>query len=76
MAHNPGIHVRSDERWGELAPLINEVRPLCRVPHDNLRQTFEAILWRHQEGAKWRSIPSELGPWRKTAKAGVGSGWF
>jgi transposase len=22
-----------------------------------------AILWRHQNGAKWRAIPAELGPW-------------
>ena len=28
-----------------------------------MRRTFEAILWRHQNGAKWRSIPPELGPW-------------
>ena len=68
MADNPGIHVLSDERWAELAPLINEVRPHCKVPHDNLRQTFAAILWRHQNGAKWRSIPTELRPWWKAAQ--------
>jgi transposase len=22
-----------------------------------------AILWRHQNGAAWRAIPAELGPW-------------
>ena len=54
-------HSRSDRRAvAELEPLIDAVRPPCKVPHDNLRETIEAILWRHQNGAKWRSIPGEL----------------
>src|SRR3954470_23856415 len=68
MTENPGIHVLTDARWAELEPLIDEVRPHCKVPHDNLRETIEAILWRHQNGAKWRSIPGELGPWWKAAQ--------
>src|SRR3954466_4748224 len=68
MMDNPGIHVLSDTQWGVLAPLINEVRPHCKVPHGDLRQTIEAILWRHQNGAKWRGIPTELGPWWKAAQ--------
>jgi hypothetical protein len=27
-----------------------------------LRRTVEAIFWRHQNGAKWRSVPAELAP--------------
>jgi transposase len=27
-----------------------------------------AILWRHQNGAKWRSVPAELGPWSRAAQ--------
>jgi hypothetical protein len=50
MTENPGIHVLSDARWLELEPLINEVRPYCEVPHENLRQTIEAIVWWHQNG--------------------------
>ncbi len=38
------------------------------MPHDDLRQTIEAVLWRHRNGAKWRSAPTELGPWRKAAQ--------
>jgi transposase len=68
MTDNPGIHVLTDARWAELEPLIDEVRPHCKVPHGNLRQTIEAILWRHQNGAKWRAIPGELGPWWKAAQ--------
>ena len=68
MTGNPGIHVLTDTQWAALEPLIDEVRPHCKVPHEDLRQTIEAILWRHQNGAKWRSIPTELGPWWKAAQ--------
>jgi transposase len=37
-------------------------------PHD-LRRTIEAIIWRHDNGAKWRAIPTELGPWWMAAQA-------
>jgi transposase len=39
------------------------VRPRGKTPPKELRRTISAILWRHQNGAKWRSIPAELGPW-------------
>ena len=68
MTGNPGIHVLTDAQWAALESLIGEVRPLCKVPHEDLRQTIEAILWRHQNGAKRRSIPTELGPWWKAAQ--------
>src|SRR3954467_2038223 len=68
MTENAGIHVLTDARWAELEPLIDAVRPHCKVPHDNLRETIEAILWRHQNGAKWRRIPGELRPWWKAAQ--------
>lgn len=68
MTTNPGIHVLTDARWASLGPLIDEVRPHCKVPHEDLRQTIGAILWRHQNGAKWRSIPAELGSWWKAAQ--------
>ena len=44
-------------------PLIEEVRPHGKTPPQDLRRTISAILWRHQNGAKWRSIPAELCPW-------------
>jgi transposase len=58
MTGNLGIHVLTDAQWAALEPLIDEARPHCKVPHGDLRQTIEAILWRHQNGAKWRSIPT------------------
>src|ERR671916_2035723 len=71
MTENPGIHVLTDAQWAELEPLIDEVRPHCKVPHEDLRQTIAAIFWRHQNGAKWRSIPAELGSWWKAAQTFV-----
>lgn len=44
-------------------PLIEEVRPHGKTPPKALRQMISAILWRHPNGAKRRSIPAELGPW-------------
>jgi transposase len=29
---------------------------------------MSAILWRHQNGAKWRAIPEEFGPWWRAAQ--------
>jgi transposase len=64
--------------WAVWEPLIEQVRPHGKTPPKELRRTISAILWRHQNGAKWRSIPTELGPWWlaaqlfiRWAKAGV-----
>ena len=59
------MRVLADEQWGELEPLLNEVRPRAARPLRELRRTIEAIVWRRQNGAKWRAIPAELEPrWR------------
>ncbi len=68
MSTNPGIRVLTDAQWAMLGSLIDGVRPHCKVQHKDLRRTIEAILWRHQNGAKWRAIPGELGPWWKAAQ--------
>ena len=60
--------VLGDAQWYELQPLIEQVRPKGKTPPQDLRRTIEAILWRHQNGAKWRAIPIELGPWWRAAQ--------
>lgn len=60
--------VLTDQHWAALSPLIEEVRPKGKTPPHDLRRTIEAILWRHANGAKWRAIPAELGPWRRAAQ--------
>ncbi len=68
----------SDAQWTMLEPLIEACRPKGKTPPEDLRRTISAIVWRHQNGAKWRAIPKELGPWwraaqifRRWARAGV-----
>jgi transposase len=51
-----------------LAPLIEACRPAAKVPPQHLRRTISAIVWRHDNGAKWRAVPNELGPWWKAAQ--------
>jgi len=63
MGEGNGNQVFTDAAWAIREPLIEAVRPRGKTPPKDLRRTLSAILWRHQNGAKWRSIPCELGPW-------------
>lgn len=38
-------------------------RPPAKVPPSNLWRTVSAIFWRHTNGAKWRALREEFGPW-------------
>jgi transposase len=60
--------VLTDAQWTVLEPLIEACRPHHKTQHKNLRRTIEAIVWRCQNGAKWRSLPAELGPWWMAAQ--------
>src|SRR3712207_3889015 len=68
MADRDGPSVLTDEQWEVLAPLIEACRPPHKTDHHDLRRTIEAIIWRHDNGAKWRQIPAELGPWWMAAQ--------
>ena len=50
------------------SPQIEACRPKGKPPPQDLRRTLSAILWRHQNGAKWRAVPEELGPWWRAAQ--------
>ena len=58
----------TDERWAALEPLVEEARPKGKTPPRDLRQTIGAIVWRHANGAPWRAIPAEHGPWWRAAQ--------
>ena len=60
--------VLTDGRWAVLEPLVEDCRPKGKTRPRDLRRTLEAIIWRHQNGAKWRAIPAELGPWWMAAQ--------
>lgn len=57
----------SDALWAELELLVEACRPKVKTPPQDLRRTLPAILW-HQNGAKWRAIPEDLGPWWRAAQ--------
>ena len=57
-----------DNQWAMLGPLVEACRPKGKTPPGDLRRTMAAILWRHQNGAKWRAIPPEFGPWWRAAQ--------
>ncbi len=52
----------TDAQWTMLELLVEACRPHAKVPLSHLRRTMSAILWRHENGAKWRALPAELGP--------------
>jgi transposase len=58
----------TDAQWAMLEPLVEQCRPKGKTPPQDLRRTLDAILWRHENGAKWRAVPSELGPWWRAAQ--------
>jgi transposase len=68
MIEKNRLVVVSDEHWAVLEPLIEACRPRGKTEPLDLRQTIEAIVWRHQNGAKWRSVPPDLGPWSRAAQ--------
>ena len=58
----------TDGQWAVLGPLVEACRPSAKVAPRNLRQTMDAILWRHQNGARLRAVPEVLGPWWRAAQ--------
>ena len=60
--------VLTDAQWVLLKPLVEACRPQAKVPPGNLRRTISAIIWRHTNGAKWRALPEEFGPWWMAAQ--------
>src|SRR5919206_4220307 len=58
----------TDAQWAMLEPLVEQCRPKGKTPPQDLRRTLEAILWRYENGAKWRAVPAELGPWWRAAQ--------
>src|SRR3982750_983782 len=58
----------ADAQWMDLEPLSEACRPKGKTAPKDLRRTLSAIVWRHQNGAKWRAVPAELGPWSRPAQ--------
>src|SRR5215212_8736127 len=58
----------TDTPWGRLEPLVEQCRPKGKTQPQDRRRTLSAILWRHENGAKWRAIAADLGPWSRAAQ--------
>src|SRR5690349_10320915 len=58
----------TDRAWMDLELLIEACRPKGKTPPQDRRRTIAAIVGRHANGAKWRAIPTELGPWSRAAQ--------
>src|SRR5260370_26447267 len=55
--------VLTDAQWAKFEAAIAAANIGGARPRTEDRRTIEAIIWRLDNGAKWRSIPAELGDW-------------
>jgi transposase len=62
------MRVLTEVQWSALEPLVEACRPKGKTPPRNLRRTVEATVWRHRNGATWRAMPAEYGPWWTAAQ--------
>src|SRR5260370_10026590 len=53
----------TDAQWAKFEAAIAAANIRGARPRSEDRRTIEAIIWRLDNGAKWRSIPAELGDW-------------
>src|ERR1700733_14885769 len=72
------MQVLTEAQWAKFEAAIAAVKLRGARPRKEDRRTIEGIIWRLDNGAKWRSIPAELGDWhhaylrfRRWAVAGV-----
>jgi transposase len=57
------MQVLTDAQWAKFEAAIAAAGLRKARPRKEDRRTIEAIVWRLDNGAKWRSIPAELGDW-------------
>ena len=55
------MQMLTDVQWAKFEAAIAAVKLRGARPRKEDRRMIEAIIWRLDNGAKWRSIPAELG---------------
>ena len=60
--------VLTDEQWSALKGALDAVRPGTGRPLQDERRTIEGVIWRLRNGARWRAVPAEFGPWWRPAQ--------
>lgn len=63
-----GMQMLSDGEWARLKVALDAARSGTGRPFPDERRTVEAVIWRQRNGAKWRAVPADLGPWWKAAQ--------
>jgi len=58
----------SDGDWERLKAALDAVRSGTGRPLRDERRLIEGVVWRQRNGAKWRAVPAEFGPWWKVAQ--------
>ena len=54
----------TDAEWAIIEPLLPEDKAVGRLREVDLREVFNAINDRADNGAKWRNLPGELAAWQ------------
>ncbi|EPX87767.1 Transposase [Rubellimicrobium thermophilum DSM 16684] len=62
------MEILDDVEWGRLKGALDAARSGTGRPMGDERRVIESVIWRQRNGAKWRSLPSEFGPWWKAAQ--------
>ena len=60
--------ILSDEAWARLQAALEKARSGTGRHLEDDRRTVEAVIWRQRNGATWRSVPAEFGPWWRAAQ--------
>ena len=60
--------VLSDAEWEALKAGLDRVRSGEGRRFQDERRTIEAVVWRLRNGAPWRAVPAEFGPWWRAAR--------
>jgi transposase len=60
--------ILSEAEWARLKAALDAARSGTGRPFPDERRTVEAVVWRQRNGAKWRAVPPEFGPWWKAAQ--------
>ena len=54
----------TDAEWERLCPLLPSSAGKRGQPWGDHRRIINGILWRTWNGATWRAVPGEYGPWK------------
>lgn len=53
----------TDERWARIRPLLPPQKPRTGRPNKDHRTLLAGMLWVVRNGAAWRDLPEQFGPW-------------